>query len=77
VCIGCQDNLNAALIAFNWPFFMMIQASGFSWCIMGNWCPSIRFIFLQTTQHDDVLGGNVDIVHVGYQPPPPYAMSSL
>jgi hypothetical protein len=61
---------NVVLIAFNWPFFMMIQASGFSWCIMGNRNPSIRFI-LQTTQHDDVLGGNVAIVHVGYQPPPP------
>lgn len=32
---------------------------------------------LQTTQHDDVIGGNVAIVHVGYQPPPPFAMSSL
>lgn len=25
----------------------------------------------QTTQHDDAIGGNVPIVHFGYQPSPP------
>ena len=38
---------------------------------------SIERDILQTTQHDDVIGGNVAIVHAGYQPPPPVAMSTL
>jgi hypothetical protein len=32
---------------------------------------------LQTTQHEDAIGGNVATTYFGYQPPLPFAMSSL
>ena len=39
--------------------------------------PIIESDMLQTTQHDDALGGNVATTYFGYQPLLPFAMPSL
>jgi hypothetical protein len=38
--------------------------------------PIIESDKLQTTQHDNAIGGNVTIVYFGFQPPPPFAITS-
>ena len=42
-CIGRRDNLNAALISFNCPFFTSTWALGFNRCSIGHWCLTIRY----------------------------------
>ena len=42
-CTCGRDNLNAGLIIFNGSFLTSTQALGFNQCIVGHWCPALRF----------------------------------